>query len=479
MDRTDKSDGASALHQRLTKGVWRWLSALIVLVALACAWWVVVRGTARLESTRIVSPTGTPEGGAVEARPSGWVDAPKSFEEERQAPSRSEADSGSAQGIPQESWEIAGPTEHGNLEEIVRVHGRVLRGEEPVADYDLSFHLTGGGIGEAHDWDFTDRKGRYAVELRPARYVVSADDGGPWLANLDVGGEAAQLVFDIVLPKGVIRGVVRGPTEEGIQAARIIASRVDAVRGDPMTRLLRSRGGTACSGEDGGFVLSELHPGSYELLAVATGLQATTQRVSVTDVPSDGLVELVLSAGASLHGIVTGSHGWPDDMYFLVCPGPQIASLSELLLRGRHRLEKDGSFTIEGLAPGPYVLLGVGESDEGQMFAHAQVDFQPGQPPLVVTVQRCGSLLVRVVRSDGSPVRGASLDLRASDGATVFGSRRWMERGPTTDKDGVLLLDDVMPGDYRVAVSYGGESGPPERAKVRSSKTTKIQLRLE
>lgn len=82
----------------------------------------------------------------------------------------------------------------------VLVRGRVLRAGRPVADCDLSFSPA-GVPGDEHDWDYTDRRGRYEVLLPAGRYVVRADEGGPGLAEVDVLRGRRALVADIELPQ--------------------------------------------------------------------------------------------------------------------------------------------------------------------------------------------------------------------------------------------------------------------------------------
>lgn len=83
---------------------------------------------------------------------------------------------------------------------LVRVHGQVRWGARPASDYDLVFQPLGRGPGFGEgDWDFTDKEGRYEVELSPATYAVLSGDGGPCLTYAVAPKGKVDVVLDIDL----------------------------------------------------------------------------------------------------------------------------------------------------------------------------------------------------------------------------------------------------------------------------------------
>jgi len=79
----------------------------------------------------------------------------------------------------------------------VRVHGRVRSAGRAAADLDLEFRAVDGGAG---DWDLTDERGAYEVELRPGRYAVESDEAAPGVAGtLQVPAGCSEIALDVEL----------------------------------------------------------------------------------------------------------------------------------------------------------------------------------------------------------------------------------------------------------------------------------------
>ncbi len=370
----------------------------------------------------------------------------------------------------------------------VRVHGRVLRAGLPVAGYDLAFHARGSGLeGDDEDWDFTDEQGRYEVLLAPGSYLVLNDTAGPWTADVAVPGDRDELAVDIELAQGVIRGrVLRAGTGAALTDAALTALRADLPRTDALTQAALTRGGVARSGADGSFELQGLSPGRYLVLAEHRGLATASAAVALTgasaaDAATVEGVELVLSRGHTLRGVVRGPAGLPAahppvSMELFVHPGARLASLGALLPSRKCRTRADGEFELEGLAPGPYVVFAVGQAGGCAVALRARLDLRPEGPPLELQAERCGRLLVTVSRADGTPLPGATLDLRLPDGSCAVASRTWLELGCRSDADGRIELDDVAPGVYRIAAGHGGRLGRAREVQIRSGAGTEATL---
>lgn len=84
---------------------------------------------------------------------------------------------------------------------LVRVRGQVFRSGQPLGGCELSFHFADRQpISKEIDWDFTDRSGRYEVELPAARYVVCSEDDGSWTGAMQVPEHREEIVVDFHLP---------------------------------------------------------------------------------------------------------------------------------------------------------------------------------------------------------------------------------------------------------------------------------------
>jgi hypothetical protein len=145
----------------------------------------------------------------------------------------------------------------------------------------------------------------------------------------------------------------------------------------------------------------------------------------------------------------------------------------------RLRCNSQGGFSIGGLAPGPYVLFGVGADAAGPTVLRAELELVSDAPEAELMAQRAGSLSVRVARADGTPVENARIDIRSEEGGFVPASRVWLDRGRACGPDGRLELDDVIPGTYRIAARVDDRAGSFERLVVRSGATTEILLSVD
>ena len=125
------------------------------------------------------------------------------------------------------------------------------------------------------------------------------------------------------------------------------------------------------------------------------------------------------------------------------------------------RTDKQGHFSLLGLAPGRYGLSGNGdgynspgpdpavEIAAGQELKDVPVKLRPASPLTVAG---------RVLRPDGSPAENARLFLISLPGRWI----RWTQ--VTTDAEGRFTLENLHPGEYQVAavkVGFARGESPP------------------
>lgn len=376
-----------------------------------------------------------------------------------------------------EASAVPGPAPHRGP---VRVHGRVRRGGRPVADYDLSFHLAGGGLADdGVEWDFTDDEGRYEVVLPPARYLVLNGEQGPFRTDVVVPPGEPELQLDLDLPAGRVRGrVVHGEAGWGARGARVYALRADPGAADAVTEGLLARAAEARTDAGGAFELADLEPGPYLLVARLGDALTVPLPVEARPLPA-GDVLLDLGTGYALEGVVRDAAGRPAALELRVYPRPGVRSLAQPLLARRLESDAHGRFTARGLAPGSYRIHGAGTTEAGPVALWASVELEPGDPPFALTAVACGGLRVTVCRPDGSPVPDALLDLRTPGGEPAPASLTWLERGASTGGGGRLELDDVLPGRYLAAPVLNGRRGRSVPVRVRSGETAALRLVLD
>ncbi len=121
---------------------------------------------------------------------------------------------------------------------------------------------------------------------------------------------------------------------------------------------------------------------------------------------------------------------------------------------------KDGVFFLEGLSGGPWFV-----EARKPGFVPVQsglLDLLPGDEKVVnLRLGKGGSILVRVFRKDGKPLKGACVHLEGP--MNLLGNTRYSYT-VLADKEGLCRKDKLRPGKYVVRLRrYWNMSGNPER----------------
>jgi hypothetical protein len=195
-------------------------------------------------------------------------------------------------------------------------------------------------------------------------------------------------------------------------------------------------GADRLKGRAGGEMLStypySCYPGNHHIVAEVNppaGAEAVTR-------------DLALDPGGTLRGTVLGPDGKP---------------LAGALVKGLHDMEywdnnplPEATFIVLGLKPGGSRTL---------LFVHARakaaghVTVHAGQKePVVVRMERAGTVTGRLVDADGQPRAGVVLrtaNFKPNPGPDIG----WLPLEATTDKDGRFRLEGFVPGlKYSLAV---------------------------
>lgn len=221
----------------------------------------------------------------------------------------------------------------------------------PIAGARIDAAKLGGRArpGDAVATTVTGSDGMYAVTASEGQVLVavSSVDYAAQSRLVEVGATGAVANFSLV-PGGAIEGIVRDETtKQPVAGAQVIAERD---RGG-MILLAESSRRRALSGADGRFRVTSLRPGAYELAASAgtrTSKSPTIVGIGVAEQVSD--IEILISDGPVISGTVVDE------------TGTAVADI-EVTASGRGRggdakTDAKGAFTITGLPPGAYFLMG-------------------------------------------------------------------------------------------------------------------------
>jgi protocatechuate 3,4-dioxygenase beta subunit len=289
--------------------------------------------------------------------------------------------------------------------------------------------------------------------------------------SLPAGG--ARTGVSVVLARGLqLAGVVKDHEGNPVAGADVTMNQARTFRG--------GRGGMqvqmnlvagpesrerAVTGSDGRFVFKGLAKGDYMLAARKPGFsEAILDPAKVAEDAEP--VELVLSAGASISGMVVDTAGQPAEGYFVqIRPRSGGDSPMRGMGPGRGATGPDGFFSIDGLRAGEaYDLLTI--SGEGAGPRREGVTAPAEGVELVVPSK--GRISGRVVEAaSGQPVSDFEIaynpDRSARGGGMVVriagpgGPRRGAgQREQLHSEDGSFVLDEVPPGTWEVNVDAKG-----------------------
>ena len=211
--------------------------------------------------------------------------------------------------------------------------------------------------------------GRYEYpNLQPGKYVLSGEvtiDGRMYVARQEVDLSGGELEVTLPFAPAIeLRGVLR---LEGAGTGAAADHRVFLVSGDGNVHA----GASAQVQADGSFVLSNVHPGLWDigveplpkggyLKSMTLGDEDVLRKDMVITAPTSARLALVLSAaGAELSGQVEGAGA---TTVLLAPQGDNAAVLSFYAVAG---VDEKGAFHFRGLTPGVYKLYAFDDMEQG------------------------------------------------------------------------------------------------------------------
>lgn len=244
------------------------------------------------------------------------------------------------------------------------VSGRVTSGGKPVADYAVSCRSEEDSERNRAS-AVTDAEGGYSLTVSGAgMYRFSVGPPGNALRATHQVGEGATSI-DFELPAATVTGVVEGPTGEAVAGASLRLVRYQ----DPDGRRVSGPERSTSSDESGAYTFEHLEPGTYYLLvSKRSGWNWRTRsrgeglgRVLIEGIAvgaserKDG-VNVSLQKGGTVKGTVLGSDGLGVSSGYVV-----VLTRSGLTVT-QESIGSDGSFTIDDLGEGTYLLRTQGQS---------------------------------------------------------------------------------------------------------------------
>jgi protocatechuate 3,4-dioxygenase beta subunit len=232
---------------------------------------------------------------------------------------------------------------------------------------------------------------------------------------------------------------------------------------------LMAAGGEAQSDSEGFFELEGLEPGMLRLETWATGFLPASREIEIPSGADLEGVEIELTRGAVVAGLVTGADGAP-------VIGAQVTVLTEGQPgRGGGGVRSlpattdgDGRYRLDGVEPGERSLSA---SASGYPRAVRSLEVRPGENRLDLALER------------GQPVSGRVLD----PAGTLLADAQVMMRGEgaavgrfttVTSGDGAFAFEGVPDGVYRVTAQHPRFAEAAESVQVAGSPVEWLELQL-
>lgn len=335
------------------------------------------------------------------------------------------------------------------------VSGRVVRvpGLTPMPNEHVEIAGVDGGY---HDSARTDALGRFEFSnLSPGQYDVSSDK----YQLHELISVQANDIQDVTLRvgTGVLRGVVLR-NQKPVKAA---------------LRFVRESGGqaaaTVATADDGTFGVSALNPGLWEILVLYSpgkGERLRTIQDSV-EMPEQGVAFKTIEVPAGgITGRVVNADGQPvaEAAVLQVVENPGTAFMSSPTRAKSAMTKADGTFEMPDYAPGTYSIFarknGAGSSPQ----VRVEVPVSGEAMPVTLKLGKTGTLISKALSfTTGEALPEAWCLLSTQAGRVGHGAQR--------DRDGVMTITDLTPGNYHVQVSASGYSVAEHDVTIREGQT--------
>ncbi|HVR74387.1 MAG TPA: carboxypeptidase-like regulatory domain-containing protein, partial [Planctomycetota bacterium] len=340
----------------------------------------------------------------------------------------------------------------------IRLFGRVTSGGMPLSTGRVdAVQIENAGRNSSGN---IDSSGNYSIDLPGSgKYFLFVGRGRQGGSKLEVVVPvgASDLRHDIELPAGEISGIVfDAETGAPIRGAQIMASPAGSGARN-LTDLLQGMQGMTQSDDLGRFTIVSVPPGSYSIRAFQDGyVEGRLERADVSEREGSFDNRIALERGITLRAKVVDSEGRPvsQAMALLRDEAGNLVSFFRPGVSG-----EDGMLEIRGVRPSVYNITLIHSSHA--MF-RTSLDLATGATDPVLAMRPAARLTVQVSSRQGRPVEGAMIELLDEDGQNVLEDLQlsFMSRGrqlqTRSGPDGLLVLDLVAPGKYRLVATMNG-----------------------
>ncbi|MCA8973943.1 MAG: carboxypeptidase regulatory-like domain-containing protein [Planctomycetes bacterium] len=377
------------------------------------------------------------------------------------------------------------------LAELGAIRGRVVADEDdaPIGSFGIKVLKTMFLVIRApiHQVAITESDGSFALTgIAPGSYTLEVEAEGRSTESVDVRFEDGDVdVGTLRLVRGaMVSGIVQDEGGVPVRGA-LVRRRQGAMADNPMLAMFGGATINTRTDADGRFLLGPLPPKRLQLLASADGYASGRSE------------RLELEVGATVEGVaITLGHGGTIEGVLLPGRGNHV---HDFMLMAQHQqtqmsfgadIAEDGTFRIENLDPGPYVVQAMPNGIFGSIGTQS---FRPGQGldlgklmqkiSSSVVSQRCtvragessevkldaedlvvGTRWAITVEIGGQPLPSGILEATSSTGrlrATVF-------------SNGKAIIGNIEPGTYEVRIRSGltlAPVGSPQSIEFPAGKT--------
>ncbi len=320
-----------------------------------------------------------------------------------------------------------------------------------------------GGLPEASDAVTTGADGTFAMRLAKGVYDLTADADGyaPETARaIDLDKPLEPVAFELGASAAIVGRVVR---RDG--------SGVPDVSIDAMAS---GSSHAATTGPDGAFVLDELRPGSYMLLAL--GPSEYIRETKTVEAPANDVVIAVPPAG-TVRGRVLEKSSKRPVTDFRVGPsgekqGAGMRIVTTTVLQPFR--SDDGAFELANVPVGPNEIVA---EAAGYVTAKVSVTLEEAKPADVTILLEPGARVYGRVTSSGWPVAGARVSL-VTEGEAKLPAVAARSLNAMTDASGEYALNGIPQGERAFRVSHESHPLLVKRIEV-SGRETQLDLELE
>ncbi|AKF84557.1 hypothetical protein MFUL124B02_00825 [Myxococcus fulvus 124B02] len=340
--------------------------------------------------------------------------------------------------------------------------GRVLSSGSPVKDVEVLAAREDGALPLTLR---TDPEGRFAFELDPGVYVLTAERAGRYaLARVTVEKTPPPEVVMNLGEAFHVEGSVFGaaPHDEPVAGAVVTAT----------SQLRPHRELKASTGADGRYRLGPVEPGTWSFTVEARGYIDLPYGKEVELESGTGRQDFTLERAASISGRVVDEAGRPLAGIHLNLEQVGLEDPVDYETQETALTDSDGAFVLDASAPGDYELF-----PQTYRFITERLKMTAPARDVLVTLRAGGAVEGTLSDARGLPLPGFTVYVAPLE--TEASGEILTAQGPTSE--GRFSRKGVPPGRYRIVaqeVTAGVDQGVSTEAEVRQGEVTTVELRL-